>query len=97
MEAAIPEWAQSAGALAIVLIATFTGIINYFKTKESSTSDDSDTVVLKDILQAIKEFHDESIREIKRVERLLDGLQDSFYRGHDAQRETNRLLENAKL
>lgn len=96
MEATIPEWAQSAGALAIVLIATFTGIINYFKTKESAV-DDSDKVVLKDILHAIKELHDDSIREIKRVERQLDGIQDSFYRGHDTQRETNRLLENVKF
>jgi hypothetical protein len=102
MNSSLPIWAETAGASAIIIIAVFTGIYNYFKTQKPESLhpenflSDGTNRMLRDMLLALREFQDESSRDIKRTQRFIHELQESINRNTEVIRETNYILKEYK-
>jgi hypothetical protein len=100
MTSTLPVWAESAGAVAIVIIAAFTGIYNYLKTQKTDPSHPRNSLgedssrTIRDLLTALREFQDESNRDMKRTQRFIHELQESINRNTEALHNTNRILKH---
>lgn len=103
MEASLPGWAEIAGGISILVITISGAVYNYFKTnrKENPTVDSISSTgtnrILKDMLEAMREFQDESNRDMKRTQRFIHDLQESINGVTETLQETNFYLKEGKL
>ena len=84
----LPIWAQNAGILSIAIISAVLGVFRYLKTEAKDTplnKGDKNSIVeafidpkiLKDLINAIREFQDEQSRDAKKAQRLSQDLKES--------------------
>jgi hypothetical protein len=89
MESSLPIWVQTAGGLAIGLVAAIMGVFRYLKTeaKETATSSSSASVIsasfidsklLKELIEAMREAQDELGRDSKKSHRLSQDLKEAL-------------------
>lgn len=78
----LPTWAQSAGAVAIILSSTLLAVFKYFKTEKKEEKGAESIVaasilenkIFKDLLEELEDFSDNLSRENKKTHRLLEEL-----------------------
>lgn len=70
----LPIWAQTAGSVAIAIVAAIIGVIKYVKTNIPSSSNKE----VKSLIDTIRDTHEDTGREIKRLVRVLHDLVDSL-------------------
>lgn len=86
----LPIWAQNAGIVAIALMSAIIGVFKYLKTEAkdaiSPQKGDNASVIsasfidsklLKELIEAIREFQDERSRDEKKAHRLSQDLKES--------------------
>mgnify|MGYP006977268303 CR=1 FL=1 len=90
----LPVWAQTAGTIAIAIVAAVIGVLRYIKTQPKDTaSKDTATVVsasfldsklVKELIEALREHQEESGRDIKRILRSVQDLRDAVLENTEA-------------
>lgn len=86
----LPIWAQAIAYIIIALGAATLGILKYVKTEEKPTLPSTvasaaiisasliDSKLLKELIEALREFQDEQAREQKKTHRLIQDLRESM-------------------
>ena len=82
----LPDWVQIVVMLSIAISAAFVGVYKYLKTETRSDIPDSslisasliDSKLLRELIECIREFHEEQSRDLKKSHRLSQDLREGI-------------------
>lgn len=92
--ASLPVWAQTAGTIAIAIIAAVVGVLKYIKTETKPASNSRsgevlsasfiDSRMMRELIEALREHQEESGRDIKRLLRAVQDLRETLIENNEA-------------